>query len=352
MVKIFKTSIISMPVFVIGSALAALGFAIFFSDFSQGFALDKIFAILVDALLAGAIAMPLCILSNRLDRSRTSPIVSKFIVCFLGGVCAMLLGKVIPICHPDIIMIGNIMNFIPGVAMTNSFRDLFGGEESEDVKRFSSLARELGIYIVAGLILTIGGEAYNCAVLFDSRGEIVGIHKKVHLPAGEELHVAHGDRFEVFHTELGNIGMMVCWDLQFPESVREMALGGADLICVPTLGWENIYGLARAYESSITIAAAMANWGEYTGYCDPSCVVDNMGRILAAGPRNGEAVVTADVDITKEPDPQYGSQKFYNSSSMRKTRFSQRRPETYKLINLPLEETPLYKRYFGEDDNK
>jgi hypothetical protein len=146
--------------------------------------------------------------------------------------------------------------------------------------------------------------------------------------------------------------MMVCWDLQFPESVREMALGGADLICVPTLGWENIYGLARAYESSITIAAAMANWGEYTGYCDPSCVVDNMGRILAAGPRNGEAVVTADVDITKEPDPQFGSQKFYNSSSMRKTRFSQRRPETYKLINLPLEETPLYKRYFGEEDNK
>lgn len=232
------------------------------------------------------------------------------------------------------------------------YPEVFEGLDGSHVKRFSEAAKKHKMHIVAGLLLTIDGKTYNCAVLFDSRGEIVGIHKKVHLPAGEELHVAHGDRFEVFHTELGNIGMMVCWDLQFPESVREMALGGADLICVPTLGWENIYGLARAYESSITIAAAMANWGEYTGYCDPSCVVDNMGRILAAGPRNGEAVVTADVDITKEPDPQYGSQKFYNSSSMRKTRFSQRRPETYKLINLPLEETPLYKRYFGEEDNK
>lgn len=232
------------------------------------------------------------------------------------------------------------------------YPEVFEGLDGSHVKRFSEAAKKYKMHIVAGLLLTIDGKTYNCAVLFDSRGEIVGIHKKVHLPAGEELHVSHGDRFEVFHTEFGNIGMMVCWDLQFPESVREMALGGADLICVPTLGWENIYGLARAYESSITIAAAMANWGEYTGYCDPSCVVDNMGRILAAGPRNGEAVVTADVDITKEPDPQYGSQKFYNSSSMRKTRFSQRRPETYKLINLPLEETPLYKRYFGEDDNK
>ena len=159
MVKIFKTSIISMPVFVIGSALAALGFAIFFSDFSQGFALDKILAILVDALLAGAIAMPLCILSNRLDRSRTSPIVSKFIVCFLGGVCAMLLGQVIPICHPDIIMIGNIMNFIPGVAMTNSFRDLFGGEIMSGLFRLCFVIID-AIAIAAGYavaILLIGG---------------------------------------------------------------------------------------------------------------------------------------------------------------------------------------------------
>lgn len=155
LIKIFKTSVITMPVFIIGSALAALGFAIFFSDFSRGFALDKILAILIDALLAGAIAMPLCILSNRLDRSRTSSIVSKFIVCFLGGVCAMLLGKVIPICHPDIIMIGNIMNFIPGVAMTNSFRDLFGGEIMSGLFRLCSV-------IIDAIVIAMG---YAVAIL-------------------------------------------------------------------------------------------------------------------------------------------------------------------------------------------
>ena len=101
----------------------------------------------------------------------------------------------------------------------------------------------------------------------------------------------------------------------------------------------------------VTIAAAMNNARcEYTGYCDPSCIVDNMGRIIAAGPRDDVAVVTADVDIAREPDPQYGSQAFYRSHSMRKTRFSQRRPDTYKLINAPLEETPLYKRYFGKEE--
>lgn len=229
---------------------------------------------------------------------------------------------------------------------------IFEGLDGPQVKRFSEAARKHRMYIVAGLLLTIDGQTYNCAVLFDRQGEIVGIHKKVHLPAGEEVNIAPGDRFEVFSTELGNIGMLVCWDMQYPEAARELALGGADLICCPTLGWENIYGLARAYENSVCIAAAMVGdpYG-YSGYCDPSCIVDNMGKIISAGPRCGAAVVTADLDINREPEPQYNSQQFYPSHSMRKTRFSQRKPETYRLINAPLEETPLYKRYFRDQES-
>lgn len=229
------------------------------------------------------------------------------------------------------------------------YPEVYGGIDSPVVKRFSETAKKYGIHIVAGLLLTIDGKTYNCAVLFDSKGEIVGIHKKVHLPAGEELHVAHGDRFEVFKTDIGNIGMLVCWDMQYPESARELALAGADLICLPTLGWENIYGLSRAYENSITIAAAMCTPGDDPNrYESPSCIVDNMGRIVAAASKTEDGVVTAEIDIHKEPEPQYGSTLFYPSHSMRKTRFSQRRSETYKLINKPIEETPLYKRYFDK----
>ena len=147
--------------------------------------------------------------------------------------------------------------------------------------------------------------------------------------------------------------MLVCWDLQFPEAARELALGGADLIACPTWGWENIYGLSRAYENSVTIAAAMGMHPEgVISFCDPSCVVDNMGNIVALAPRDKACVVTADIDIKKEPAPQYGSAYFYPSHSMRKTRFSQRRPDTYRLVNLPNEETPLYKRYFDKKDEK
>jgi len=244
-----------------------------------------------------------------------------------------------------------VNNTLPLGGMTYSYPEFYEGLDGPLVKRFSEAAKKHRMHIVAGLLLTIDGKTYNCAVLFDGKGEIVGLHKKVHLPAGEEFNVTPGDKFEVFHTELGNIGMLICWDMQFPESARELALGGADLICCPTLGWENIYGLSRAYENSVTIAAAMFNMKrDYTGYDDPSCIVDNMGRILAAGPRTDVAVVTADVDIAKEPDPQYGSQRLYPSHSMRKTRFSQRRPDAYKLINAPLEETPLYQRYFAKEE--
>ena len=230
-----------------------------------------------------------------------------------------------------------------------AYTDLYGGTDCDVVKRFSCEAKRHRIYIVAGLLLTINEKAYNCAVLFNRNGDIVGIHRKVHLPAGEELHVSAGDRFDVFPTELGNIGMLVCWDMQYPEAARELALGGADLICCPTLGWENIYGLCRAYENSVTVAAAMCAFdSSHHTLCSPSCIVDNMGSIIAAAPIGETCVMTAEVDILREPEPQYNSQVFYPSDSMRRTRFTQRRPDTYKLSTLSLSETPLYNRYFDK----
>lgn len=234
-----------------------------------------------------------------------------------------------------------------------AYTDMYEGVDGKVVKEFSALAKRLQIFIVAGLLLTIDSRAYNCAVLFDKNGEIVGIHKKVHLPAGEELHVSAGDRFDVFPTELGNIGMLVCWDMQYPEAARELALGGADLICCPTLGWENIYGLCRAYENSVTIAAAMCAYDtSLPTLCSPSCIVDNMGSIVEAAEVGAVCALTAEVDILKEPAHQYNSQVFYPSRSMRQTRFTQRRPDTYRLQGLPNFNTPLYSRYFETDGEK
>lgn len=229
------------------------------------------------------------------------------------------------------------------------YAEVYEGLNGPTVQKFASAAKKWKMFVVAGLYLTIEGKTYNCAVMFDRKGEVVALHKKIHLPAGEEYQVAYGDKLEVFDTELGKIGLLVCWDLQFPEAARVLALKGADLICCPTLGWENIYGLSRAYENSVYIAGAMGfGPGGLDVCCDPACIVDNMGRILAAAGREGSAVVTCDVDIAKEPAPQYGSENYIDSDSMRKTRFSQRHPHLYGMLIEDAEKTPLFARYFDK----
>ena len=212
-------------------------------------------------------------------------------------------------------------------------------------RRFSMLAKKHGSYIVAGLYTGRDGKAYNSAVLFGPDGGIAGVYDKVHHPNDDDQYFVPGDSYPVYETEHGNIAMLVCWDLQYPEAVREMALGGADLIAVPTMGWERIYGYCRAYESCVSLAVSMYMphdrdcWED----CDPSCIVDNMGRVVAMASRDGFQIVTADLDIRQEPEPQYGCEEYTGMSSMRRIRMSQRRPGTYALANSP--HPPLMDRY-------
>ncbi len=225
------------------------------------------------------------------------------------------------------------------------FADFACTLDGELVGRFLSLSKKHGAYIVAGLHTLEYGKVYNSAVLCGPDGKIVGVYHKVHLPAGEEKYTEAGDKYEVFETPFGNIGMLVCWDLQYPEAARVLALMGADLIVCPTWGCELTYVPARAYENSVTLAVAMgipANEPLWEINA-PSCIVDNMGRVLAMARRDGEDAVFADIDIKKEPEPQYGSQWHTGHTSMRRTRLSQRRTDTYSLLTEG--NPPLKKRY-------
>ncbi len=139
---------------VVGSILSALGFAIFFSDYSSGVTAALLLSVLVDSVLAGLVAFPLSFIMKFLSGTKTNEFIIKFIVCFFGGMFALLIGRVIPTCHPNIIMIGNIMNVISGVAFTNSFRDLFGGDIMSGLFRFCNVLLD-AIAIAAGYAVAI-----------------------------------------------------------------------------------------------------------------------------------------------------------------------------------------------------
>ena len=148
--EINQKSRVSAPVSMVGAILAAAGFAVYFGG-------D-----LFDALCSGLIAIPMTLLLGYLLNTQMNNIIAKFIVCLLGGVLAMLVGRTGLGCNVDKIMIGNIMNVIPGVLLANSFRDLFGGDIMSGFFRMctavlDAVAIAFG-YAVA--ILALGGVSF------------------------------------------------------------------------------------------------------------------------------------------------------------------------------------------------
>jgi len=104
--------------------------------------------------------------------------------------------------------------------------------------RFSTLAKELGIWIVFGLDENRGGKLFNTAVLMNPQGQIVGTYSKVHLQNWMLASgVNHGDGFPVWEVEIGGVktkvGIEICYDIQHPEATRELALGGAEIVFNP-----------------------------------------------------------------------------------------------------------------------
>ncbi|MGN6720074.1 MAG: carbon-nitrogen hydrolase family protein [Candidatus Binatia bacterium] len=184
-------------------------------------------------------------------------------------------------------------------------------------KALSELARELGIYLLAGSILeTIPNSerAYNTSLLFAPSGEQIARYRKIHLfdvdlPNGVSLREsqtrAHGESPEVVKTELGAMGLTVCYDVRFPELYRRLAEQGAELIFVPSAftaytgaaHWETLLR-ARAIENQAYIIAPdqfgkTANSFETHGH---SMIIDPWGRIIAELP-DGPGVITATIDF-------------------------------------------------------
>jgi predicted amidohydrolase len=120
-----------------------------------------------------------------------------------------------------------------------------------------SLAKRLNTYIVAGLYERVGSVIYNTAVLIDRDGQFAGKYRKTHLPREEvEAGLTPGNDYPVFKTDFGTVGIMICWDLQFPEPARAMALKGAEVILLPIWGGSEVLARARAIENHVFLVSS------------------------------------------------------------------------------------------------
>ncbi len=125
-------------------------------------------------------------------------------------------------------------------------------------------AAEYGVYIAFGMAAKERVESvlYNSAVLVGPDGELVGSYNKIHLRGEERMAFREGFRLPVFETEFGVMGLMLGWDLAFPEVARALTLDGAELLAVMA-NWEadqmeewRTFVRARSYENGLFVAAA------------------------------------------------------------------------------------------------
>jgi predicted amidohydrolase len=153
-------------------------------------------------------------------------------------------------------------------------------------------ARAYRCYVCAGILEQEDAFMFNTAVLYDRRGHLAGKQRKVHPYWPEEpMGTSPGDSFDVFPTDFGVVGMMICYDSWWPESARLLALKGAELILFPNAGYEEKILPARAIDNNVAIAAA-------TLY-SPAAIVDSRGELLAVSAVDN--VLTAEIDLNDRP---------------------------------------------------
>ena len=113
--------------------------------------------------------------------------------------------------------------------------DLVQNVDSESIQFFKKLAVQYNTYIVCGSFIKKAGDNYfNTSLLINNSGEVVLEYKKNNLWKRERRYLTSGSDVHVVKTPIGNIGIIICWDLAFPEICRRLTKLGADIICCPS----------------------------------------------------------------------------------------------------------------------
>ena len=173
--------------------------------------------------------------------------------------------------------------------------------------KLAACCQELGVHVIVGLLEKDADKCYNAAVFIGPEG-LVGKYRKNHLPfLGIDRFIDRGDRpFQVYQTPIGNIGIHICYDCNFPESARVMALLGADIIVLPTNwpeGREKVVKYlinARAYENRVNFVAVDRVGNERgTRFIGRSKIISASGDTLAEASSEDEEIIYAEVSLTE-----------------------------------------------------
>ncbi len=174
---------------------------------------------------------------------------------------------------------------------------------SSSVQRLQKVSNEFGVQIIFGMPEQDEETVYNSVVHLAPDSDIFGSFRKVHMWGEEGDAFTPGKKFSVQSGPVGKLGSLICYDLEFPEAARILALMGAQLIAVSTANmvpWgecQTVFARSRAIENNVFVAVANCiGKAGTTQFLGGSIIVDPFGRVLAqAG--DHEAILIAEVNL-------------------------------------------------------
>lgn len=209
------------------------------------------------------------------------------------------------ICFPEI----QLSRFFPQYKNYDTSKILMD-VNSKYFKEICNACKENKIMAVPNIYLKENDNTFDATFIIDNKGEVLGCQKMVHITSGENFYEQNyytpsDDGFKVFKTEFGNIGIVVCFDRHYPESIRTSALKGADLIIIPTANvkseplemfkWELS---VQAFQSSVNIVMCnRTGLEDKMDFAGESIIVNENGKVLFKAD-DSEGLFIKEVDIS------------------------------------------------------
>lgn len=181
--------------------------------------------------------------------------------------------------------------------------------DGEAMRAVRALVREYGLYVVWNFPERNGTSYYITSALIGPSGDVLGTYRKMHLFDGENEYFTSGDAFVVVDTPIGAIGLMICYDVEFPEVARSLMLNDADMLLIsnanmhPYARHHELYAQARAMENEIPVVICNRVGREPNlRFCGGSMAIDAKGNVLVQAGEQ-ETIVTIDVPLAHDLDP-------------------------------------------------
>lgn len=210
--------------------------------------------------------------------------------------------------RPDVIIIPEMWNTGYALERIHELADR-NGERTEAL--LAGCSRKYGVNIIGGSVADKReGGVFNTIYAFDREGRKIQDYSKIHLfrLMDEEKFLQSGDRVGSLELDGTPAGMMICYDIRFPELARRLALGGARVLFVPAEWpkprlhhWRTLL-TARAIENQMYVVACnrvgISGTTEFFGH---SMVIDPWGEIIAEGGESEQVIRAAiDLDLVEE----------------------------------------------------